>query len=97
MLSEIKSAPVVFESEYTPSRAESNLNFEVFYDAKENKYCVEGPKIEKMLGFTNLDSEKGFTFFEKFMEDNGIIDELKALGIKDGDTVKLYGWEFEYL
>nr|MCR5672625.1 GTPase ObgE [Lachnospiraceae bacterium] len=83
MLSGIKSAPVVFESEYTPSRSDENNDFEVFYDEKEKKYCVEGPKIEKMLGFTNLDSEKGYTFFEKFMEDNGIIDELKALGIKE--------------
>ena len=57
---------------------------------------IEGPMIEKMLGYTNLDSEKGFTFFQKFMEERGIIDELKALGIKEGDTVKLYGWEFEF-
>ena len=96
MLSEIRTAPVVFESEYTPTRSEENLKYDVFYDEKEDKYCVEGPKIEKMLGYTNLDSEKGFKFFEKFMEDNGIIDELKALGIKEGDTVRLYGWEFEF-
>ena len=50
-----------------------------------------------MLGYTNLDSEKGFMFFQKFMEENGILDELKALGIQEGDTVKVYGWEFEYL
>ena len=95
-LSELRTNPMVFESEYTPSRGDDAASYEVFYDEKAAVYCVEGPKIEKMLGYTNLDSEKGFTFFQKFMQENGIIDELKALGIQEGDTVKLYGWEFEF-
>lgn len=49
-----------------------------------------------MLGYTNLESEKGFDFFQKFMKDNGILDELEALGIQDGDTVKVFYHEFEY-
>ena len=49
-----------------------------------------------MLGYTNLDSEKGFIFFQKFMKDNGILDELENLGIQDGDTVKIYGHQFDY-
>ena len=96
MLSQLRTAPVVFESEYTPTRSDEGSSFEVFYDEKADVYCVEGAGIEKMLGYTNLDSEKGFTFFQKFMAERGIIDELKALGIKEGDTVKLYGWEFEF-
>lgn len=96
MLSEIKSEPVVFESQFTPQRGDDSSSYEVLYDEKTEKYSIEGPRIDKMLGYTNLDSEKGFAFFQKFMEDNGIIDELKALGIKEGDTVKIYGWEFTY-
>ena len=57
---------------------------------------MEGPRIERMLGYTNLESEKGFDFFQKFMKDNGVLDELEALGIQDGDTVKVYYHEFEY-
>jgi GTP-binding protein len=79
-----------------PTRGQDATSFEVFYDEKADVYCVEGPKIEKMLGYTNIDSEKGFTFFQKFMDENGIIEQLKGLGIKEGDTVKLYGWEFTY-
>ena len=58
---------------------------------------VEGPRIEKMLGYTNLDDERGFKFFQDFMVKNGIIDELKALGIQEGDEVRVYGWAFDYL
>ncbi len=96
VLSEIKSSTLVFESEYTPSREDRDNSFDVFYNEKDGVYCVEGPKIDKMLGYTNLDSEKGFTFFQKFMDENGIIEKLKELGISEGDTVRLYGWEFTF-
>ena len=96
MLSQLKSEPVVFESEFTPTRGDEGASYEVFYDEKAKMYCAEGPKIDKMLGYTNLDSEKGFTFFQKFMEENGIIDDLKAIGLTEGDTVRIYGWEFTY-
>ena len=49
-----------------------------------------------MLGYTNLDSEKGFAFFQKFLKDTGILKELEELGIQDGDTVQLYELEFDY-
>ena len=49
-----------------------------------------------MLGYTNLESEKGFVFFQKFMREQGILDEIKNLGIQEGDTVRIYGHEFDY-
>lgn len=66
-------------------------------EEEEGVYIVEGPRIERMLGYTNLEDEKGFKFFQDFMKKNNIIDELKELGIQEGDTVRLYGWEFEYI
>ena len=70
--------------------------YTVYYDDEEEEYVIEGPKIEKMLGYTNLDSEKGFAFFQNFLKDNGMLEQLEELGIKDGDTVRLYGHSFEY-
>ena len=49
-----------------------------------------------MLGYTNIESEKGFLFFQKFMKDQGILEELKNLGIQDGDTVRVCDFEFDY-
>ena len=57
---------------------------------------VEGPRIEKMLGYTNLESEKGFVFFQNFLRENGILDKLEEAGIQEGDTVRMYGLEFDY-
>ena len=59
-------------------------------------YVVEGPRIEKMLGYTNLESEKGFVFFQKFLKENGSLEQLEDLGIQEGDTVRMYALEFDY-
>lgn len=96
----VKNSPqetVEFETEYVPTFDFSNEPFTVEVDPKDKHiFIVEGPKIEKMLGYTNLDSEKGFDFFQRFLKDNGIIGELKAKGIEDGDVVRMYYLEFEY-
>ncbi len=97
MLKNIKEEPIVFAKEFFPESLEvSSEPYFVEYDAEDDVYVVEGPRIEKMLGYTNIDSEKGFEFFQKFLKTNGILEELEALGIKDGDTVRMYGLQFDY-
>ncbi len=49
-----------------------------------------------MLGYTNLDSERGFAFFQKFLKDTGIIEQLEELVSRKGDTVRMYGLQFDY-
>ena len=49
-----------------------------------------------MLGYTNLDSEKGFQFFQNFIVKSGIQEKLLELGIEEGDTVRMYGHSFEF-
>lgn len=98
MLEEINEAPTTFAQEYDPDTDLVNGTeaYEVTYDAAKQEYVVEGPRIEKMLGYTNLDSEKGFKFFQEFLKNNGILEELEALGIQEGDTVRMYGLSFDY-
>jgi GTP-binding protein len=97
-LEELGEKPVVYEQEYDPEVELKTVNeaFTVEYDSKEHEYVVEGPKIEKMLGYTNLDSEKGFAFFQNFLAENGILDRLEELNIQEGDTVRMYGLAFDY-
>ena len=100
MLDESPMEPVVYEKEYEIKLPDlSDEPYTVYYDdtGDEPMYVVEGPRIEKMLGYTNLESEKGFDFFQRFLKENGILKELEDLGIQEGDTVRLYGWQFEYM
>ncbi|MCR4684928.1 MAG: GTPase ObgE [Lachnospiraceae bacterium] len=98
VLDTLEQEPVVFKSEYRIDRAalDETEPFTVTYDAAQDQYVIEGPKIEKMLGYTNLDSEKGFLFFQDFLKENGILEMLEDLGIQEGDSVRMYGHEFDY-
>lgn len=98
MLEKLEQKPIVFEQEFFPEyeMGASDEPFTVSYDEEEDEYVVEGPRIEKMLGYTNLESEKGFVFFQKFLKENEILDKLEELGIEEGSTVRMYGLKFDY-
>lgn len=99
ILDTMEDKPVVFEQEFFPEEmfVQENLPYTVERSAEEpDTYLVEGPRIEKMLGYTNLDSEKGFAFFQKFLKDTGVLEELEKAGIQEGDTVRMYGLVFDY-
>ena len=98
MLDGIDEKPIVFEQEFFPEYmlADSDEPYSVTYDEESDEYVVEGPRIEKMLGYTNMESEKGFTFFQNFLKLNGILEQLEELGIQEGDTVRMYGLSFDY-
>ena len=95
-LKDLDAAPIVFEQEYFPEDELIYVDLPYTVEKEDGMYVVEGPKIEKMLGYTNLDSEKGFAFFQKFLKDTGILKELEDAGIEEGDTVRMYGLQFDY-
>ena len=99
MLDTMPQEKIVFEQEFFPEEMlmVENLPFTVEQSEEdEHLFIVEGPLIEKMLGYTNLDSEKGFAFFQKFLKDSGILEQLESAGIQEGDTVQMYGLQFDY-
>ncbi len=97
LLQTVDQKPVIFEREFFPDE---------FMDNPEEPYTIEraadgafeiyGPRVERMMGYTNLESEKGFNFFQKFLKDSGIIDKLEEMGIEEGDTVRIDYLEFDY-
>jgi GTP-binding protein len=98
LLSNMDDAPVTFEKELDVDTLFDNPN-EAFYVERDNDgvYLVYGPRVDRMLGYTNLESEKGFSFFQRFLRETGILKQLKALGVSEGDTVRVGEYmEFEY-
>ena len=96
-LKTLDTKPVIFEQEFFPE--DELLVADLPYTVEKEEdgiFIVEGPKIEKMLGYTNLDSEKGFRFFQNFLKETGILDKLEELGVQEGDTIRMYGLSFEY-
>ena len=89
---------VVFEKEFDIDELLDNSDDHYnVYLGDDGVFIVEGERIDKMLGYTNLESEKGFNFFQKFMKSSGAIDRLEELGIEEGDTVRVGDYlEFDY-
>ena len=87
----------VFDQEIEIDNLVSQFNENVIIEKIANdKYKISGEKIKKMLGYTNLNTEKGLMFLQKFLNDNGYIKQLKEKGLKESDTVFVEDFEFEY-
>lgn len=95
LLDNMDDAPMIYEQEYFPGSMDSE-SYTIEISSEDGAYVVEGPKIDKMLGYTNIETEKGFLFFQKFLKQQGILKELEEKGIEEGDTVRMYGLEFDY-
>ena len=104
LLREIYNILQTLPKEVTEYESEIDINLieeekepiDIYID-EDGVYVVEGKQIDKMLGYTNLETEKGFAFFQNYIEEEGINTKLKELGITEGDTVRVGYLEFEYL
>ncbi|HHW31944.1 MAG TPA: GTPase ObgE [Clostridiaceae bacterium] len=95
-LKEIPKKPLITENQtevvYTVKEEEP------FTIRKEgNVFVVEGEWVRKILSSTNLDSYESLQYFHRAIRNKGIIKALEDQGIKEGDTVKIYDVEFEYV
>lgn len=97
ILKQIGDEDIIYEQEFYPEEmfTVDDSAFTVSR-ADDAAFVVEGTMIDKMLGYTNLESEKGFHFFQNFLRERGILDELRKAGIKEGDTVRMYEFEFDF-
>ena len=64
---------------------------------KENGiYIVSGNAVTKLMRTVNLEDNESLHYFHKRLNELGINDRLKALGIQDGDLVQISDWELEW-
>ncbi|MCD7904649.1 MAG: GTPase ObgE [Clostridiales bacterium] len=90
---------VIFDEDYDEFVDEipEDLGSFTVTEVEKGYFLVEGVGVEKMIGYTNIENEQGFAFFQKYIREKGIVDALKEKGIKDGDTVRIYDLEFEFI
>lgn len=87
---------IIFEEEYE-EYDEVRMDQEPFtIEIEDDVYVVRGVGVEKMIGYTNIDTEKGFAFFQRYLKEKGIIEALEEKGIGEGDIVRIYDMEFEF-
>lgn len=59
-------------------------------------YIVEGPYIDKLMKSTNFNDYESLKYFQENLRKNHVIEKLKDLGIEEGDSVNIGGYEFEF-
>lgn len=97
MLKQIPEKEIFSEEDYYQPEEKKNQGLDsakVYFDS--GKYIVEGEAVERLLYSINFDNLESGSYFQKRLEESGITDRLKKLGIKDKDTVSVAGYEFEY-
>ena len=66
------------------------------YD-KRVKRIITGKDLNMKTLYLHIGTPKTATSsIQKFLKENGILDELEKAGIQEGDTVRMYGLEFDY-
>lgn len=95
LLETVPDQTIVFEPEFEEISLMSNEPFTV-EEVQEGYFVVQGNGIERMLGYTAIDTEQGFAFFQRYLREKGIIAALEEAGIAEGDTVNIYDLEFDY-
>ncbi len=63
----------------------------------EDAYEVEGLRVRKIVGSTNFDDYESLQFFQRSLIKSGVIKMLTDAGIREGDTVRMYGVEFDFV
>ena len=62
----------------------------------DGEYVVSGPAVERLMGRINIQDNESMHYFQKQLTQLGIEAKLKEKGIKEGDSVKILEWEFEW-
>ena len=88
----------IYESDYTPEEVAAGSGERQTEIKNENgRFIVEGDWLYNLLGQINIDDYESLAFFGKVIENAGVIDLLRKKGAKDGDTVSIYGFEFDFV
>ena len=60
-------------------------------------YVVEGEWLFNLVGQVNFEDRESLMFFQRVLLKSGVIEKLKEAGCKDGDTVSMYDFEFDFV
>ena len=64
---------------------------------QDGVYCVLGDWIRVVLESTNFDDPESLAYFQRTLRKNGVIDALEKAGVKEGDPVRIYDLEFDFI
>ena len=87
----------VFEPELDISDIKDELqDDEITITVSNGVFDVKAERLVNVVNSINFSDRESTAYFQKVLRRAGIFDALEKKGIKEGDTVNIYGAEFEY-
>ncbi len=95
----VKELEISEDERYIPE--EKKFTYEISVERNEEEgydvYVIEGSFVDRLLSAVNVNDADSLRYFHKVLKNKGIFDEIREMGIKDGDMVRLNDFEFEYV
>ena len=81
-------------TEYEYIEEDERQAYEIYFE--DDTFYIEGPLIDYLVYITNFEDYDSLKYFQKVLTDKGIIDELKAKGVTEGQSIMIGEMEFEF-
>ncbi len=98
---DLKELPplTLYEADYFPEDdvLDDKSNHDIVIRNENGIYVVEAEWIYRLMGSINFDDYESLMYFQKVLKNSGVFDKLEAYGVKDGDTVSMYDFEFDFV
>jgi GTP-binding protein len=87
--------PQPFTAEELQETAQDKQKFTI--ELEDGIYYVDAPFLEPILRTVNMDDYSSLQYFQRVLRSSGIIDKLESMGVQEGDTVDIFGFQFDFI
>ena len=77
-------------------RKEEIVSINASYSKDEDVFVLDGIQLKRIVDATDFNDMSALRYLQKYLEKKGAIDSLKSMGLKDGDSIRIADFEFEY-
>jgi GTPase len=92
----IKATPLPAIAQPEPAQIQLTADEPFEIRIEDGVYIVSGERVERLAHMTDFDSDEGLARFEQILAKMGVDKKLRELGVREGDTVRIAGVEFDY-
>lgn len=93
----ITELEIAEDERYIPEEKKFTYEIRVEEGEEYDTYYVFGSFVDRLLSAVNVHDADSLRYFHKVLKNKRVLDELREMGIQDGDMVNLNDFEFEYL
>ena len=94
-LPEEEEEEIVFYNAPDPENEPDFRDINISQD-ENGTFVLTGKQLRKIFDSTNFNDTGSLRYLYKYIENKGIMDELMEMGLEDGDTIKVFDYEFEF-